>query len=365
MKIPDIRSIDVLFRDRKVGTLTMGVNSCCVFEYDTQWLSDGFSISPLKLPLTAGLKEADYQPFQGNFGIFEDSVPGGYGEYMLHKILGAQHVAYRSLSPLQRLAIVGSAGMGALCYKPDISILEQQPAATLDELQEMALQVLSEKTDEYAGRLYLSSGNSGGARPKALFSDDQGHWMVKFRHTYDPMNIGQIEYRYNQAAQACGIDVPEYRLMEGKYFAEKRYDLENGQRLHVATAAGLLDETIFPPKMDYYTLLQLTGYLTQDPQQVEQQFRRMCFNVYAENMDDHARNFSFICRDGQWTLSPAYDLTNDRTLGEHATSANGNGRPTDEDLIAVGVGIHISRSRCLEIMAQVKPIATDLLHDIR
>ena len=364
MTIPDIQSLDVFFRERKVGTLTMGVNSCCVFEYDKLWLTDGFSISPLKLPLQAGMMVADYQPFQGNFGIFEDSVPGGYGEYMLHKILGAKKVAYRSLSPLQRLAIVGSEGMGALCYKPDIKILDEQHAATLDELQEMALQVLSEKTEEHVGRLYLSSGNSGGARPKALFSDAQGHWMVKFRHTYDPTNIGVIEYRYNQAAQACGISVPAFQLMEGKYFAEKRYDVEDGQRLHVATAAGLLNETIFPPKMDYYTLLQLTGYLTQDPEQVEQQFRRMCFNVYAENMDDHARNFSFICRNGKWTLSPAYDLTNDRTLGEHATSVNGNGRPTDEDLIAVGTSIHISRPRCQEIMAQVRPVATDLLHDV-
>lgn len=127
----------------------------------------------------------------------------------------------------------------------------------------------------------------------------------------------------------------------------------------------LAERTIFPPKMDYHTLLQLTGFLTQDPVQVEEQFRRMCFNVYAENRDDHARNFSFICREGVWMLSPAYDLTNDNTLGEHATTANGKGLPSDEDLIAVGTSIRISRSRCLEIISEVKPIAKDLLQQIK
>jgi serine/threonine-protein kinase HipA len=80
----------------------------------------------------------------------------------------------------------------------------------------------------------------------------------------------------------------------------------------------------------------------------------MAFNVYAQNMDDHARNFSFICREGVWSLAPAYDLTNDDTLGEHATTINFKGLPTDEDLITVGTNIRISRARCLQIMEEVK-----------
>lgn len=364
MTIPEVHSVEVFYHERRVGTVSMGVKGCCVFEYDRDWLATGFSISPLKLPLKAGMAEADYQPFQGNFGIFEDSMPGGYGEYMLQKMLQPQGIRYRSLTPLQKMSLVGSAGMGALCYKPETIVRVETPEATLDELQEMALQVLSEQTDENVGQLYVTSGNSGGVRPKAVFADADGHWIVKFRHTYDPAGIGRIEFLYNQAAQACGIDVPPFQLKQGRYFAVKRFDIENGQRLHVATAAGLLNETIFPPKMDYHTLMQLTGYITQDPMQVEQQFLRMCFNVYAENMDDHARNFSFICRDGRWTLSPAYDLTNDHTLGEHATTVNGSGHPTDEDLIAVGTSIRMSRARCTELMAQVKTVATDLLSEV-
>lgn len=365
MKIQQIQVLTVSYHNRKVGTVTITETGCCVFEYDSSWLEDGFSISPLKLPLKAGMTVAEYMPFNGNFGVFEDSVPGGYGEYLLNKILERSNTSYRSLTPLQRLAIVGSSGMGALCYHPEINVVDEQPHSSFDELQEMALQVLSEKDSYHAELLYRKSGNSGGARPKCLYADSDGHWIVKFRHIYDPIHIGKTEYLYNKAAETCGITVPEFRLIQGKYFAEKRFDIENGQRLHVATAAGLLNETIFPPKMDYHTLLQLTGFLTQDPVQVEEQFRRMCFNVYAENRDDHARNFSFICREGVWMLSPAYDLTNDNTLGEHATTANGKGLPSDEDLIAVGTSIRISRSRCLEIISEVKPIAKDLLQQIK
>ena len=107
-------------------------------------------------------------------------------------------------------------------------------------------------------------------------------------------------------------------------------------------------------KMDYHSLLQLTGYLTQSPQEVEQQFSRMAFNAYARNFDDHARNFSFIFSGGRWRLAPAYDLTNDDTLGEHATTVNFNGLPTDDDMILVGKNIKITGKRCKEIMSEVK-----------
>ena len=114
------------------------------------------------------------------------------------------------------------------------------------------------------------------------------------------------------------------------YYATRRFDIDSeGNRIHTATASGLLNEPLTPPKMDYHSLLQLTGYLTQSPDAVEQQFRRMVFNHYARNFDYHARNFSFLCRDGRWELAPAYDLTPDQTLGEHATTVNFKGLPSD------------------------------------
>ena len=359
--IRNVQYVSVMYHGRKVGTLSMGNKSCCQFEYDREWLHDGFSISPLQLPLKAGLFTANYQPFNGNFGIFEDSLPGGYGDYLLHKVLRQKGIDYQSITPVQQMSIVGNSGMGALCYVPENRVVEMDSSITLDEMQDMAIEVLSEKKDENVGLLLASSGNSGGVRPKCIYSDTEGHWLVKFRHIYDPKDIGEIEYRYNEVAKQAGIDVPEFRLMEGKYFATRRFDIDsNGERLHVATASGLLNEPISPPKMDYHSLLQLTGYLTQSPAAVEQQFRRMVFNHYARNFDDHARNFSFIYRDGHWELSPAYDLTNNQTLGEHATSVNFKGLPSDEDMITVGMNIKMSCERCQQIIREVKDATSDL-----
>jgi serine/threonine-protein kinase HipA len=352
--IKDIHAVNVMYHGQKVGTLSMGNRSNCQFEYDKDWLSNGFSISPLQLPLKAGLFTADYQPFNGNFGVFEDSLPGGYGEYLLRKVLKNSGIDPQGLTAVQWLSIVGSSGMGALCYVPETKLLREDSQRSFDEMQQMALDVLSERTEENADILYFKSGNSGGVRPKCIFSDTDGHWLVKFRHTYDPKNIGQLEYDYNKVARQCGIDVPEFKLIEGKYFAVRRFDIENDVRLHVVTASALLNEPITPPKMEYHNLLQLTGYLTQSPKAVEQQFRRMAFNVFAHNMDDHARNFSFICRDGKWSLAPAYDLTNDATLGEHASTINFKGLPTDEDMITVGMNIRMSRELCQQIIEEVK-----------
>lgn len=359
--IKNVLSVSVMYHGRKVGTLSMGNHSCCQFEYDRTWLREGFSISPLQLPLKAGIFSAQWQPFKGNFGIFEDSLPGGYGEYLLRKVLRREEVDYGSLTPVQRLSIVGSSGMGALCYVPESKIGERQSSLTLDEMQSLALDVLSERTDEGSNLLLAGSGNSGGVRPKCLYNDERGHWLVKFRHTFDPVYIGQQEHHYNELAQKAGVVVPEFRLIEGKYFATRRFDLDNeGNRLHMATASGLLNEPLTPPKMDYHSLLQLTGYLTQSADAVEQQFRRMVFNHYARNFDDHARNFSFLCRDGRWELAPAYDLTNDQTLGEHATTVNFKGLPTDEDMITVGMNTKMSRLRCQQIIDEVKVILKDL-----
>ncbi len=352
--IKNVQVVYVMYHGRKVGTLSMGNRSNCQFEYDKDWLFDGFSISPLQLPLKVGLFTADYQPFNGNFGVFEDSLPGGYGEYLLRKVLKKEGVDPQGLTPVQWLSIVGSSGMGALCYVPETKLQREEGQHSFEEMQQLALDVLSERTDENANMLYFKSGNSGGVRPKCLYSDAEGHWLVKFRHTYDPINIGELEYEYNKVARQCGVDVPDFKLIEGKYFAVRRFDIEDGVRLHVATASALLNEPISPPKMEYHNLLQLTGYLTQSPEAVEQQFRRMAFNVFAHNMDDHARNFSFICRDGKWSLAPAYDLTNDSTLGEHASTINFKGLPTEEDMIIVGMNIHMSREHCQRIIEEVR-----------
>ena len=359
-------SLKVMYHDRLVGRLTMGTNDTCLFQYEKEWLDSGFSISPLKLPLRADLFEADYLPFQGNFGVFEDSMPGGYGEYVLQKELEKRGINYKALNPLQRLSIVGSSGMGALCYIPDNKITMPRESVDLDEVQQSALDVLSGKTDENAGRLYVDSGNSGGVRPKMLLQDEGRNWLVKFRHTYDPIASGVIEFMYNQAAKEAGITVPRFKLFKGRYFGEERFDLSpDGKRIHMVTASGLLNEGINPPKMDYKALLALTGYITQDHIEVEQQFRRMVFNYYAENFDDHARNFSFLYVDGKWKLSPAYDMTHDSPLGQHATTVGYKANPTEEDFIEAGASVQITRQLCTDIIDEVKPIGQRLVKRLK
>ncbi|MBC5623258.1 MULTISPECIES: type II toxin-antitoxin system HipA family toxin [Butyricimonas] len=362
MKLVD--KLTVMYRDRKVGELTLTPDRRrCAFQYDKNWLVSGFSISPLDLPLKPDLFIASPEPFYGNFGIFEDRLPDGYGRYLLNRILRKEKIDDSTLTPLQRLSIVGRTGMGALSYVPESYIGEDKTLPELDELQELALAVLGEKTDEGEEVLYFNSGNSGGCRPKCLYRDADGVWLVKFRHIYDPADMGKTEYKYNLAARRCGIEIPDFKLLEGKYFASMRFDIENGERLHVATAGALLNESILLPKLDYKILLHLTGYLTQDSKAVDEMFRRMVFNVLTSNKDDHAKNFSFICRDGIWTLAPAYDLTLCRAgyNGEHATSVNNSGNPSLEDMIAVGKSIRINEEKGIHIIRSVYEHCQDIL----
>ncbi len=370
-----LEQLIVKYHGRVVGTLSRTPdNKLCAFEYDKSWRADGFSISPLELPLREGLFIAKPNPFCGNFGIFEDSLPDGYGRYLLHKALLHEGINDASLSSLDRLSLVGSNGMGALTYHPETQILPDNDIVDLDVLQQKALEVLKEQQDEDAGLLLYNSGNSGGARPKAIFQDEEGHWLVKFRHTYDPQDIGQQEFHYNEVARRCGICVPDFKLMNGRYFASRRFDIDaHGQRIHTATAGGLLCLSLSNPVLDYSNLLALTGYLTQSAKEVEEMFRRMVFNYLTDNKDDHCKNFSFFVRENSnghytWHLAPAYDLTlcTEGYNGEHATSVNNTGNPTLTDMIAVGTKIKMKEQRCREIFDEVESACGDLLrHHIK
>lgn len=357
-----IESLAVKYHQEKVGTLALSVDGkVCTFEYDNQWLASGFSISPLELPLKPGLFIAKATPFNGNFSIFEDSLPDGYGRYLLHKALLKEGINDFELSALDRLSIVGNGGMGALTYEPITSVQTGHEIEDFDLLQAKALEVLKEQQDNDAGLLLYNSGNSGGCRPKAIFTNEDGHWLVKFRHTYDPQDMGKQEYLYNEIAKQCGIQVPEFKLVNNKYFACRRFDISpTGERIHVATAGALLNVSLSNPILDYLNLLALTGYLTQSQEDVEEMFRRMVFNYIMDNKDDHCKNFSFLVQkesDGKWHwhLAPAYDLTHctEGYNGEHATSVNGTGHPTVEDMIAVGVKNKMKEKRCREIYEEI------------
>ena len=374
----DVKKINVLLRDEPVGTLQRDpANGVCVFEYDKGWLANGFSLSPTELPLQSGLFYADKDKFGGGFAVFEDSLPDGYGLYLLDRMLRKQNTSLMELNPLQRLSIIGTAGMGALTYLPMMTGFhaqkELEDIAQLDHLQEEALKVLSEKGVGDESYLYYNSANSGGARPKtALRSRDGSHWLVKFRHVYDPEDIGKSEFLYMKTARACGITIPRIGLVKDRYFAIERFDFApDGKKRHVVTAAALLKTDFRKQDVDYINLLALTGYLTQDPGQVEEMFRRMVMNLVAVNKDDHSKNFSFLCDDGKWSLAPAYDITYSPlgSNGEHATSLFYNGNPSFDLVLKAGTEIRIPESTCRTIIKEVEetcekhlPVVSRLTH---
>ena len=365
-----IDRLTIKYHGEVVGILSLTPdNRLCVFEYSRNWLSHGFSLSPLELPLKPGLFIAKPTPFYGNFGIFEDSLPDGYGRYLLHRALLREGIDDRNLTSIDRLSMVGSGGMGALCYEPATELSKEEELSDFELLQEKALEVLREQQDTDAGLLLYNSGNSGGCRPKAVFSDHEGHWLVKFRHTYDPKDMGLQEFHYNEVAKRCGINVPDFKLTAGKYFTTRRFDLtDDGERIHIATAGGLLCVSLSQPVLDYVNLLSLTGYLTQNPKDVEEMYRRMVFNYLTDNKDDHCKNFSFLVRRNDvgkwcWHLAPAYDLTlcTDGYNGQHATSVNHTAFPTLKDFVAVGTKTKMSEKRCREIFDEVYMNCGDLL----
>ena len=366
----DVKKIQVLYRNLPVGVLQMdAAQGVCVFEYDKAWLAEGFSLSPTELPLQSGLFYADKDKLGGAFATFEDSMPDGYGLYLLDRILRKKGSSLQELTPLQRLSIIGNGGMGALTYQPVMSGFQAQKELEgeqqLDILQEEALKVLSEKSGGDASLLYYNSANSGGARPKTVMrSQDGSHWLVKFRHTYDLSDIGRAEFLYMQTARECGITIPRIGLVRDRYFAIERFDYApDGQRRHVLTASALLKTDFRNQDVDYTNLLALTGYLTQDPVQVEEMFRRMTMNLVAVNKDDHAKNFSFICDAGKWSLAPAYDITYSPagSNGEHATSLFYHGNPGLDLVLKAGTGIRIPESRCLGIIRQVQSVCENNL----
>lgn len=351
-----VNKLSVIYDDVVVGSLVMDeTNKRICFQYDKGWLRNGFSISPISLPLKDTLFIANPYPFNGNFGVFEDSLPDGYGRYLLDKILKNKGYDFLKLKPIEWLSIVGSSGMGALRFVPESISFEQNNNYCLDELQKMALDTLNEKNERDYNTLYIKSGNSGGCRPKVLWKHNNEDWLVKFRHTYDPVDIGKQELLYNQVANEIGISVPEFVLLDDKYFATKRFDIENGKKIHCVTVAGILETSINPPILDYKNILSLTGYLTQDSKDVEEMYRRMVFNVLAENKDDHAKNFSFLYKNNKWVLSPAYDLTKCKEgyNGQHATSVNNNGLPDIDDLMEIRNIVKINEYTAKNIIQKV------------
>lgn len=349
--------ITVKYHGQIVGRLALTSEHLVAFEYKSDWLRNGFSISPFKLPLEKKVFVAAREPFSGNFGVFADSLPDGWGRLLIDRMLVKMRINPAEVSILDRLAILGKTGMGALEYIPEYEVVNSKISSSLEELEQECEKILNERYDGDIEQLFAAGGSSGGARPKILTKIDEEDWLIKFRSSHDSKNIGETEYQYSQIAKQVGIEMPETRLFEGKYFGVKRFDrLRNGEKIHMLSASALLDASHRFPALDYSDLMRATQMLTRDMREVEKMFRMMCFNVFMHNRDDHAKNFSFIYANGRWKVSPAYDLVfSEGFSGEHATMIAGESKnPTKQHILSVAKSVGMDRKRSEQIISEIE-----------
>ena len=333
MKHVPVNLLNVFFdgRERRKAGRLAAQNRRILFEYDPTWLASRLEISPFHLPMRSGTMAGDPNVFDGLFGVFNDSLPDGWGRLLLDRAVERIGIARGELTPLDRLAHVGRQGMGALSYEPDQSLGDAAAVVLeLDRLANEAARVLAGEQGPVIDKLLRLNGAFSGARPKvvAQVSADKkklvhgtaallpgySHWIIKFPSELDEGDAGPIEYAYSLMARAAGVAMSETHLFGAKskrYFGIERFDRDGGRRIHMHSLSGLLHTDHRTPSLDYDGLLKATQVLTKDIRQVERAFRLACFNVLAHNRDDHAKNVSFLLDDATrtWSLAPAYDLT--------------------------------------------------------
>ena len=351
--------VEVWLADSLVGRIALTPDGLCAFEYDAKFLERGFSISPYVLPLEKKVFVAERDPFDGNFGVFDDSLPDGWGSLLLDRFLKEQGKDLSKLTILDKLSLIGSNGRGALEYRPDNSFAANAHFKDFDKISSACQKILEEKKIDANSleELYKNGGSSGGARPKVFAKIDGREWLVKFRSSFDPKNIGEIEYRYSLLANKCQIEMPETLLVNGKYFAVERFDRTPNGRVHTISASGLLNAHYRLPSLDYADLLTVCKDLTKDQAQVVQLFRRMVFNVLIGNKDDHSKNFAFQYKNDEWRLSPAYDILPSSGFNDmHTTSVNGRGNPSMDDIVEVAKQVSISEKLAKNIYGEIKAI---------
>ena len=366
--------LQVLFANRQVGTLAMTVNHRVAFQYSDSWIENGFSLNPFSLPLKKQVFIPEKVYFDGLFGVFADSLPDAWGNLLLDRMLRDHGINSGELTVLDRLSIVGTSGMGALTYYPEKNIMKNREPVNLDELALQCQKILLTEYSDQLDLLYELGGTSGGARPKIMTEVDEEDWIIKFPAHIDRENSGKMEYEYACCAEKCNISMPETRLFpsdkcEG-YFGIKRFDRKKlkkeTKRIHMLTAAALLELDFTQPSLDYHSLMKLTKILTDNNMDdLKEMYRRMCFNVFAHNRDDHSKNFSYLYdeKNRKWRLSPAYDLTYSNTYyGEHTTTVDGNGRnPGMKELIRVGINTGLKKNWCLEEAKNIQECVKDML----
>lgn len=347
------------------------------FEYNEAFIGLGLDISPLRLPLEFGVQTFNPSLFEGLPGVFNDSLPDGWGRLLFDRLVKSRNLLPAEFSSLDRLAYIGLTGLGALVYEPDYSDEKSEEPINLDTLSDQTQEVMDGEAESVLAELVDLNGSSAGARPKALIGVQQNmqhiihgkhdlpenyeHWIVKFANTTDGVDAGAIEYVYSLMAKEAGIEMMQSHLFPASkgagYFATQRFDRIKNSRLHMHTASGLLHSDFRTPTLDYEDLIALTGVLTKDIREVGKMFRLAVFNTLSHNRDDHGKNFSFLMDStGQWELAPAYDLTfSSGPRGHQSTMVMGEGqKPSSEHLIKLGKEANLTRAQIDKVIEQTK-----------
>lgn len=354
------------------------------FEYDADFLATGLNLSPFRLPFEPGLFEHSDRQFGPLPGLFDDSLPDGWGLLLMDRHFRSLGRNLAEISPLDRLSWLDTRTMGAITYYPP-SDREDADASVFDlhDLARQSQEILAGDAVDVLPQLLRAGGSPGGARPKVLVGfnpdtnnvisgeddlpDNFEHWIIKFAAEADADDAGAMEYAYSLMARDAGIDMPPTRLFEtsegDRFFGTKRFDRDGNRRYHVHTFGNLIQSNFRIPSADYADLLKATSLLTRNHQDVLRMFRRMVFNVLAHNRDDHVKNFAFILNDttGDWTLTPAYDLLyTPGPGGEHTMTIAGEGKnPNRTHMLQLAEQADVSQREANAIIDEVQAVVTD------
>lgn len=389
----------------KIGTVVQeDISSIPIFQYEPKFIKSNIEISPITMPLSLqvySFPELNEVTFKGLPGLLADSLPDKFGTRIIDEYLIKQGRSAESLTAVERLCYVGNRGMGALEYVPQKTLDFPDQSIDIDDLARLADDILSErknlhvKSDEKAMEQLIKVGTSaGGARAKALIAwneekqdirsgqieagEGYSYWLLKFGNIKnnkdkdtesDIVEYPRIEYAYSLMTKDAGINMTECRLIEtdnGTHFATKRFDREekSGKKIHMQSLGGLAHYDFNEPgAYGYEQVTQIMNRLKLPQSDIEQMFRRIVFNEFSKNYDDHVKNISFLMnKEGKWSLAPAYDMTfsyNPTSIwtSQHQIKINGKRNNISiDDLVNCGINMNLSNRKIKAILAEVSQI---------
>lgn len=375
------------------------------FEYDPDFVRSGVEVAPLTMPLSKRIYSFPALPretFHGLPGLLADSLPDDFGTALINVWLANQGRRPETFNPVERLCYTGIRGMGALEYLPaQRSFTGKSEPVDVKALVDLASRILTKRNTlqgsfnpelrEDSLQDILRVGTSaGGARAKAIIAWNQktnevhsgqvkagqgfSYWLLKFdgvsgnrdKELEDPAGYGLIEHAYYHMAKKAGIDMAESRLLKENgrsHFMTRRFDrTDSGQKIHMQSFCAM-EHFDFKKAgaHSYEQALRTIRKLGMPMATIEEQFRRMAFNIIGRNQDDHVKNIAFLMdKSGNWSLSPAFDMTYSYNpqgdwTSQHQMSLNGKRDDfTIEDFKACAKNASMKRGRAEEIVQQVQ-----------